>query len=194
MIVALHASVAREGPLDAALNVAEDRFVPPPILEALYHRPADGFNIGLMARGDPGGRRWYGRAAVEDMQGLALADVQRRPITRDHVRRAEIVEADRAWHAAGEAADRAVGLSEAKTAAYAEWQMNRDLRARIAAMPPRTLDGIMIKVRVAVECFDGVDGLEDHMQGEFGPAPTSGEGLVFVVLRDLMGMMGRGGA
>lgn len=88
------------------------------------------------------------------------------------------------------AAGKTTGYVAAREADEEAGAENRTLRRRILAMPARTMDGLLLKARVARWCFmDDEDEIARHLAGEAKDSAAVGETMAFSILLDLARMV-----
>ena len=176
---------------DAATDRYGDGPVPPP---ELFVRQSDGAMPYYACKHQPSGLAWYGTPSVmEQIRGLPLdrmpagilLDGSIRPAVPDlpaRTRRAEIVAAYERWQADVTAATDACGLTAAIASTNAEIEINSALRRRIIDTPAVSLQGLLVKARVAVQCHGG---LEEMREDAFKRSPTD-EALMCSLVLDLL--------
>ncbi len=152
--------------------------------DVLYRTNRDHKLLGPYGSELPSGRRWYGDRASIDALRLGY------PGAVGEQRRFEIVEAYDRWQAEKQAAEQSTGYAAAHAADEAAGKENYALRRKILAMPARTMDGVLLKARVARWCFlDDEDAIAQHLADEAKDSAASGEAMAFSILLDLARML-----
>lgn len=167
------------------------REVEPP--EALYYRETDGFTLACLARGKhhETGRRWFSPGAVETLRTYTFVDPWGRPIPYEQARQAEILAAHDGWTAEIAAGEEASGYTAAEVEDEASTEENRELRRRIMTARAVTLDGVMVKARVAGWCWGGSAEMVTDVASEAESGHLTSEWVAASAVADLVAMLER---
>jgi hypothetical protein len=178
-------------------NAAEDRYVRPPLPEAMYVRESDPFPayIGrpewqLGDVGEPQGRLCFENTAA--IKYLKIARRSAKPDVRARIE--EILAAEAAWHDAADANWKAAGLDIASQEERRLSDIARELRHEICETPARTLPALLAKAAIVARCFGEEETFADYCVDELYNKGPTGEAVARSIACDLIAMLKAGGA
>ena len=181
---------------------AEERVVHPEPPEALFLRRGD-LPLGLGTHELRGDRFWYGKR---------IADLRTKPRTRQswslpedgsddvlprwvpdplaQARADEIVAAWDQWHAERKAVEDAAGLTAAQAEENRCDEVERAVRLRILSTPARTIEGLIVKARVAAWCNSSPEAVQDNTREAIAAEDISDDALAWGLVSDLLQLAG----
>jgi hypothetical protein len=141
--------------VEAALDLEEEyEERRPNAPEAAFYRDGDEDLIPFSSFRRADGRCWYANVRERLRKHQADSDAGKARVD-------EILAAFDEWDRSSEAAREAYGLTAARAAYQPHVALNNDLRARIAGLPARTFEGLLVKARVVRWVYNGEQELEE---------------------------------